>query len=444
MLQLSTIKSQTSSTNQAQLRATKLRLLDKMATSEEIKPYTISTPDSRISQLNDKLSSALFPDELRPSPADSEWDMGAPLSDIQRLTKYWREDFSWRQAEEKLNALPNFTTSIQAEGYEALDIHFLHQKSEVSNAIPLLFAHGWPGNYLEATKIMSALTSHKEGEVSFHVVAPSLPNFGFSQGTKKRGFALEQYAETCHKLMLKLGYTQYVTQGGDWGWYVTRMMSILYPEHCKATHFNMDAGEAPSPLKHPLIYQKSLLHTPTPREEQGEARTKWFNEQGFGYNLLQSTKPQTLGYLLADSPVGLLAWIYEKLHDWTDNYPWTDEEICTWVSIYWFSAAGPAAAERIYYEIGRSGPWGKRMERKEMIQYLDNGVKIGFSHFPRDIHVLPGAWCRTTGDVVFEREHKSGGHFAAWERPEGIIQDLRSMFGKGGAAAGVVEGKHGY
>ena len=415
-----------------------------MATStEEIRPYKISILDSRIDQLNAKLSTALFPDELS-STGDSEWDMGAPLTDIQRLTKYWREDFSWRKAEEKLNQLPNFTTSIQADGYEPLNIHFLHKPSDVKGAIPLLFVHGWPGNFLEVTKIMDTLFSNKEGEVSFHVVAPSLPNFGFSSGTKKRGFALEQYAETCHKLMLRLGYDQYVSNGGDWGWYVTRVISMLYPQHCKATHFNMDVGNAPSPLHHPLIYQQSLLDTPTKREKQGVARTKWFDDEGFGYNQLQSTKPQTLGYLLADSPLGLLAWIYEKLHDWTDSYPWTDEEVCTWVSTYWFSTAGPAAAERIYYEIGRSGPWGERMGRDEMRKYLANGTKIGYSHFPRDIHVLPSSWTRTVGDVVFDREHESGGHFAAWERPDDIVADLRDMFGRDGGAFGVVEGRDGY
>ncbi|KAI1620733.1 microsomal epoxide hydrolase [Exophiala viscosa] len=407
-----------------------------MATS--IEQYTISVPEPDIQKLNDKLDSAIFPDELD----EAEWDYGSPLNDIQRLTKYWCHDFDWRSAEEKLNKLPHFVTQVQCEGYESLKIHFLHKKSTVKGAIPLIFVHGWPGNFLEATKIIDSLSSSKDGQVSFHVVAPSLPNFGFSEGTKKRGFAINQYAETMHKLMLRLGYSEYVTQGGDWGWSITRAMSLLYPQHCRATHLNMDAADPPTFLKHPFLAIEAALRPLSEREKQGVARSEWFEKEGFGYNLQQRTKPQTLAYGLADSPVALLAWIYEKLHDWTDSYPWTDEEVCTWISIYWFSTAGPAASCRIYHETGRSGPWGERLTRDTLKQWQP--VKLGLSHFPRDISVMHSAWTRTLGNCVFEKDHTNGGHFAAWERPEDIVSDLREMFGKGGGAYGVVDGKTGY
>ncbi|KAK7899885.1 hypothetical protein LTR67_003631 [Exophiala xenobiotica] len=390
--------------------------------SSAIQPYTISVPESQIRELNERLDLAKFPDEL----GDAQWELGAPLNDVQRLTKHWRHEFNWRKTEQKLNKLPHFVTSIQAEGYENLKIHFLHKKSNRKDAIPLLFVHGWPGNFLEATKIFDSLTSVENGQVSFDVVAPSLPNYGFSEGSKKRGFAMEQYAETLHKLMLRLGYTQYVTQGGDWGWFVTRTISKLYPQHCKATHFNMDVGQAPSFLKNPLLAAEAALKPLSEREQQGITRTEWFDKEGFGYNLLQSTKPQTLGYGLTDSPVALLAWIYEKLHDWTDDYPWTDDEVCT-----------------IYYEMDRQGFWGERLTRAQLKSWLP-GVKIGYSHFPRDIHVLPSTWTRTLGNVVFEKDHSSGGHFAAWECPMDIVADVREMFGKGGGAYGVVEGRTGY
>jgi hypothetical protein len=178
--------------------------------SSSIEQYKISIPESQIHELNDKLERTRFPDELE----GADWDLGAPLDDVRRLTKFWRQEFNWRTAEEKLNKLPHFVTSIQCEGYESLRIHFLHRKSKVGGAIPLLFVHGWPGNFLEATKIIDALSSQVDGQVSFDVVAPSLPNFGFSEVTKARGFSLEQYAETLHKLMLRLGHDQYVTQGG--------------------------------------------------------------------------------------------------------------------------------------------------------------------------------------------------------------------------------------
>lgn len=407
--------------------------------SSSIEPYKISVSASQIRELNEKLDGARFPDELDAA----EWDLGAPLADVQRLTKFWRHNFDWRKTEQKLNELPHFVTSIQCEGYESLKVHFLHKKSPVKGAVPLLFVHGWPGSFMEATKIIDSLSSESAGQVSFDVVAPSLPNFGLSEGTKRRGFAFEQYAETLNKLMLRLGYDQYVTQGGDWGYTITRTLSLLYPQHCKATHLNMDAGTKPTFLKHPILAVKAMLWPYSEREKQGFARSEWFSKEGYGYNLLHATKPQTVGYGLTDSPVALLAWIYEKLHDWTDSYPWTDQEICTWISIYWFSTAGPAASCRIYHEKGRSGPWGQRLT-SDQVRAWQSGVKIGISHFPRDISVLPSTWTRTIGNCVFEREHASGGHFAAWERPLELMADVREMFGKGGGAYGVIEGRSGY
>jgi hypothetical protein len=167
--------------------------------------------------------------------------------------------------------------------------------------------------------------------------------------------------------------------------------------------------------------------------------------EGSGYRSHQSTKPQTLGYAFADSPVALLAWIYEKLHDWTDNYPWTEEEVCTWMSIYWFSTAGPAANVRIYYEAVHE--WddpSTRVTRDRTKEWIGGGVKLGLSHSPRELSVLPSSWTRTQGQVVYEKSWDSGGHFFAWEKPEHLLHDVRAMFGKDGGAYGVVPGKAGY
>jgi pimeloyl-ACP methyl ester carboxylesterase len=297
----------------------------------EIIPFRISVPDSQISDLKDRLSRARFPDELDAAA----WDLGSPLADVQRLARYWGEAFDWRRAEARLNEFPQFTTALQADGFEPLRIHFIHQRSSAPGAIPLLYVHGWPGSFYEGTKIIGPLAQGGgDGVPAFHVVAPSLPNYGFSEGSKKRGFAIAQYAEVFHKLMLRLGYDEYVTQGGDWGWAITRTLSLRYPRHVKAQHLNMDMGRPPSLLEHPRLAVEGAFTPYTEREKKGLARTRWFRERGMGYNNLQSTKPQTLGYALTDSPVALLAWIYEKLHDWTDSYPWTDDEICTWISIY--------------------------------------------------------------------------------------------------------------
>ncbi|KAJ3562246.1 hypothetical protein NPX13_g8635 [Xylaria arbuscula] len=213
----------------------------------------------------------------------------------------------------------------------------------------------------------------------------------------------------------------------------------------------MDQASPPEFLQNPLL---AIQHAVTPyseRERKGQERSKWFQAEGRGYNLEQSTKPQTLGYALSDSPVSCLSWIYEKLHDWTDSYPWTDDDVCTWVSIYWFSTAGPAASTRIYYETVHtpnsppSASDGKPSAvSREMLRKPTPGVKLGYSHFPMDLAVLPRTWIHTLGNIVFERDHKDGGHFAAWERPEELVQDLRDMFGKGGGAFGCVKGATGY
>lgn len=408
----------------------------------DIHPFKIAVSDSEISDLQLRLKLAKFPDELDAA----NWDLGAPLADVQRLTAYWRDQFDWRKAEQVLNRLPHFTTNLQCVNYESLKIHFIHKKSNVEGAIPLLYVHGWPGSFLEGSKMIDNLTQGGNGNPAFHLVIISLPNYGFSEGSKKRGFAIEQYAEICHKLMQKLEYTQYVTQGGDWGFYITRAIAIKYPKHAVAHHINFDQGTPPKLFSNPILKLEHTFKSYNKREKEGFARTSWFFDEGSGYRAEQSTKPSTLGFALADSPVALLAWIYEKLHDWTDDYPWTEDEICTWVSIYWFSTAGPAASVRIYYEATHD--WNKlgkkKITRERVAQWIGGGVKLGLSHFPRDLRVLPSTWTRTQGNVVFEKEHPSGGHFAAWERPENLVSDLREMFGKGGGAYGVVRGRTGY
>ncbi|KAL8676881.1 MAG: hypothetical protein Q9186_006635 [Xanthomendoza sp. 1 TL-2023] len=400
-----------------------------------IEPFQVSVPQHSLDQLKQKLSLTSLPDELE----GAEWDYGAPLADIQRLLQHWQEKYDWRHHEAQMNKLPQYTTRISVKDFEDLDIHFVHQTSEVKHVIPLLFVHGWPGSFLEVTKILPLLSNVKDGEPAFHIVAPSLPNFGFSQGVKKKGFSVPQYAEVCHNLMLRLGYPQYVTQGGDWGTWITRTIGLLYPNACKASHINMVAGSPPSPIENPVQSLQQAVTPYTEAEQAGLERSNWFQEQGSGYGAIQSTKPQTLGYALADSPLGLLAWIYEKLHDWTDAFPWSDDEILTWVSIYLFSTAGPAASVRIY----REWAFGVGPELHKKVRAYVPDVKLGLAVFPKDLYVHPRSWCRMLGPVVFEHFNDKGGHFAAWECPESIAGDLKEMFGRGGGAEGVVEGKDG-
>ncbi|KAH9066051.1 Alpha/Beta hydrolase protein [Lactarius deliciosus] len=396
-------------------------------TSEQ--PFIIAVSDDALALLKRKLDDTRLPDEVNAA----EWDYGAPLADIKRLTNRWKEGYDWRTHERKLNALPMFTRTIAVDGFGGLNVHYVHQKSAAKGAIPLLFVHGWPGSFLEVTKVLPLLTAVSADHPSFHVVAPSLPGYAWSEGVLKQGFNAKHYAELFNKLMISLGYIEYVTQGGDWGHILTLTTASLYgPKHVKASHTNLPICEPPT-VGTPIVLLQCLIASFTSCEREAAAASQDFFKSGMGYFHEQSTKPQTLGYSLADSPVGLLAWIYEKLITWTDSYPWTDDEVLTWISIYWFSRAGPAASIRIYYEIGDA-----------VVGFPKTTIPVGLSFFPKELARLPKVLLRSKGRIVFESEHEAGGHFAAYEQPEALVGDLRKMFGKSGPAAGVVSGCDGY
>ncbi|KIK69954.1 hypothetical protein GYMLUDRAFT_34358 [Collybiopsis luxurians FD-317 M1] len=399
-------------------------------------PFKISIPDSRLDALRQKLALVEFPDELE----GAKWNYGVPLADIKRLVTRWKDGYDWRAEEAMLNQeLPQFTTDINVDGFGTFNIHYVHKKSNIPKAIPLLFIHGWPGSFIEVRKILPLLLQSSPKFPSFHVVTFSLPGFGFSEGARNTGFAADQYAEVGHKLMLALGYREYVAQGGDWGSLISRIIAQKYGgEHAKAWHINMPTG---SPLRfrfNPILYIQHLITPYSESEKAGFERDAWFEKEGTGYFKLQATQPQTLGYSLADSPVGLLAWIYEKLVNWTDKYPWTDDEILTWVSIYYFSRAGPAASVRIYYEVIHSN--------RTFIQLpaYKPTIPLGISFFPKELFHAPRKFNHNLGKLVFQSEHSAGGHFAAHECPEELVGDLRRMFGKQGPAYGVVPGNNGY
>ncbi|KAJ7158310.1 Alpha/Beta hydrolase protein [Mycena crocata] len=402
--------------------------------------FNISVSAEAISLLQQKLQLAIFPDEL----PEAGWEYGVPLTDLRRLVDRWANGYDWRKHEASLNSeLPQFTRDIQVDGgYGTLNIHYLHKRSQTEHAIPLLFVHGWPGSFIEARKILPLLTGSFPARPSFHVVALSLPGYGFSEAPSKKDFGLDQYAEVCNKLMLALGYNEYVTQGGDWGFAITRRIASLYgPKHSKAWHTNFPIGQPPSLFSQPLDFLSLLFKPFSAKEKAGIVRTQEFMTMGSGYMTEHATRPQTLGYSLADSPVGLLAWIYEKLVAWTDEYSWEDDEVLTWVSIFWFSRAGPAASLRIYFEVsqGNSETLNLLFRVREA-----STIPLGLSHFPKDIMVLPKSWSKRMGKVVFDREHEKGGHFAAYEQSETLAQDLWDMFGMGGPAFEVVTGRSGY
>lgn len=328
-------------------------------------------------------------------------------------------------------------------GFDELEIHFVHQRSQRANAIPLLFIHGWPGSYYEVLKLLPFLTDPKDpNEPAFHVVAPSLPGYAWSEGHKKRGFGLKQYAEALHGVMEACGYgTAYVAQGGDWGGFLSRLLGKLYPQSVKAVHTNFPVHTFPKPWVNPIVFIQAIGGIVNPFDSTVRtdlAHSQKYLEEGDGYLKEQDTKPQTLGYGLHDSPVALLAWIYEKLVDWSDSYPWTEDEVCTWVSIYAFSRAGPVASTRIYYEA--THPVGEgAVSRMDVIGMYIPNVPLALAYFPREIATLPQCWGWISGPVVQQTKFDVGGHFAAFEVPELLAGDLRKLFRSGGPLESVVQ-----
>lgn len=406
-----------------------------MANTEKV--FTIAVPEAELELLQKKLDLTRFPDELQ----DAGRDYGAPLADIQRLVAHWKNGYDWRKHEAALNVeLPQFTRDIDVDGHGTLNIHYVHKKSEATDAIPLLFIHGWPGSFFEVRKVLPYLVEASSDHPSFHVVAISLPGYGFSEAPKKKGFEAHQMAEVGHKVMLALGYREYVVQGGDWGSIIGRVLAINYgPKHCKAFHTNMPMVHPPHPTKRPFLLLSHLLWGYNAEDRARLEKAAVFPKTGMGYFQQQSTQPQTLGYSLADSPAGLLGWIYEKLCWWTDKYPWTDDEVLTWISIYWFSRAGPTASTRIYYEFAKPRPDGPFLEN------IFTKIPTGFSFFPGELVTFPRRWYTwSSNNLVFKAEHQRGGHFAAYEAPDLLAGDLREMFGKNGPCFSVVPGRTGF
>ncbi|KAG5817577.1 hypothetical protein H9Q74_010510 [Fusarium xylarioides] len=382
-----------------------------------IEPFQINIPDSKLERLKQKLALADFPTD------DSQsWERGAPVGDVKRLTKIWQTTFDWRAVEYSLNKLPHYIASLEIGNFGALDVHFIHKRSARVDAIPLLFLHGWPGSFIEVTRILDPLI-HENSGPSFHVIAPSLIDFGFSSASKP-GFKVEDHAEIYDRLMNELGYEKYAIQAGDVGSIIARSMAASFGNsRCMALHTNTPLPSEPRGDTHPDLYNQPQKEPLTEAELKALARAGEVSKVGMGYYNIQSTKPTTIGFSLRDSPVGLLAWMYEKLVEWSDAYEWTDEEILTWVSIYWFSTAGPDAPSNLYHSFEQSDP----------VAFAAAGtfinLPLGISRFTNDLVLLPKLWNQTLGPVVFEKEHERGGHFAAWEQPSAIVGDLRLMFG---------------
>jgi pimeloyl-ACP methyl ester carboxylesterase len=370
-------------------------------------PFRIEIPDAALADLRERLARTRWPE---PETVD-DWSQGVPLAYLRELCEYWRAEYDWRRAERRLNAVPQFRTQI-----DGLAIHFMHARSPHEDALPLLITHGWPGSVVEFLKTIGPLTDPAahggDANDAFHVVCPSLPGYGFSDKPTARGWGVERVAGAWTELMARLGYKRYGVQGGDWGAAVTMAIGIRGGQQLAGIHLNM-------PLADPAALQG--LGDLTEREQATLASFAHYNRWDSGYSKLQSTRPQTVGYGLVDSPAAQCAWIVEKFWSWTDcdGHPenvLTRDELLDNVMLYWLPATGAASA-RLYWE-----SFKKR-------DFSPIAVPSGCSIFPKEIFRISRRWAETRfTDLRYWNELDRGGHFAAFEQPELFVGELRAFF----------------
>ncbi len=369
-----------------------------------IQPFTLAIPDSQLADLNTRIDLTRWPEK----ETVEDWSQGTPLAALQELVDYWRGGYDWRRCEARLNALGQFVTEI-----DGLKIHFIHVRSPHKGAMPLIMTHGWPGSVIEFMGVIEALTNPDDPAQAFDLVLPSLPGFGFSGKPTTTGWGVEKIGRAWGELMTRLGYTRWVAQGGDWGSAVTTAIGVQKVAGCAGIHLNMPIGQ---PLPEDL-------QNPTPAELKALGALQHYQEWDSGYSTQQRTRPQTVGYGLVDSPVGLAGWIFEKMWAWTDNSgsPFdalTRDQILDNIMLYWLPANGASSA-RLYWEsFGSFAP-----------QEIE--LPVAVSAFPREILPTPRKWAeRNYRDLVHWGDMEKGGHFAAWEQPQAFVSELRAAFGK--------------
>jgi pimeloyl-ACP methyl ester carboxylesterase len=382
-----------------------------MSSAQEITEFRINIPQADLDDLAERLGKTRWPSVL-PGPA---WQRGVPVGYLRDLAAYWREGFDWRAQEKRLNAYPQYITQIDGQ-----KIHFLHVKSPEPNATPLLLLHGWPGSVVEFLHVIGPLSDPRahggDPALAFDLVIPSLPGFGFSGPVAEPGWGSRRIALALAELMRRLGYQRYGAQGGDFGAFVAPDLGRVDPEHVIGVHVNaatmgfIPFGDVPDDEKATL----------SAVERERVARQAHYMAEGNGYFQIQSTRPQTLAYALADSPVGQLAWIVEKFKEWTNSGHELPEDavarddILTDVSIYWLTGTAGSSAN-IYYESMHSGDWP-----------TPSRVPTGVAVFAEDIAIR--RYAEQLNNIVHWSDFDGGGHFAALEAPGPFADDIRAFF----------------
>ena len=371
-----------------------------------MEPFRIEVPDAELDDLRARLRATRWPER----ETVDDWSQGVPLSYLRELCDHWAGEYDWRATEARLNAVPQFRTEI-----DGLGIHFAHVRSEAPDAIPLVMTHGWPGSIVEFLKVIDPL-----GE-DFHLVIPSLPGYGFSDKPAAPGWGVERIADAWAELMARLGYDRYGAQGSDWGTTISSLLGQRHGEHLLAIHL-MPPLAPPDP---------DTFDDLTERERAALTDLERAAEQESGYSQEHSTRPQTIGYALTDSPAGLCAWIVEKFQAWTDcdgdpENALTRDGLLDNLMLYWLPRTGASSA-RLYWEsIRRVNEW---ISGDAPLEPID--VPTGCSIFPREIQRPSRRRAeRRFPDIRHWNELDRGGHFAAFEQPELFVDELRTFFGQ--------------
>jgi epoxide hydrolase len=370
-----------------------------------IRPYRIHVPQDQLDDLHARLVNARWPEQ----ETVDDMRQGVPIATLRPLIDYWRDSYDWRATEARLNQIPQYVTNL-----DGLDIHFLHVQSPHADALPMIMTHGWPGSIIELLDLIEPLTDPTRhggrAEDAFHLVFPSLPGFGFSEKPSAPGWDRVRIAHAWHRLMERLGYDRYVSQGGDWGATVAQSMAMIAPPGLIGIHIDL-----------PTVLPAEI---PFPTEEEQAAldAIARFYQESAGYFQLQMTRPQTIGYALADSPIGQAAWIYEKFLSWTDSDGdperlWSKDVMLDDIMFYWITNSAASSA-RLYWENAGAG-----------FEAITINIPVAVSIFPREHYLPPRAWAeKAFPQLIYWNKAEKGGHFAAFEQPHLFANELRAAF----------------
>lgn len=389
--------------------------------AEAIRPYHISIPQEALTDLRTRVNATRWPDK----ETVTDQSQGVKLQQIQNLVQYWGTTYDWRKTEAKLNALPQFVTNI-----DGLDIQFIHIKSKHKNALPLLITHGWPGSFFELLKVIGPLTDPTayggKAEDAFDLVIPSMPGYGFSEKPTGTGWGPEKIGNAWDVLMKRLGYKNYVSQGGDWGSVIADAMARQAPQGLLGIHVNM-------PATVPADIAKALKDgDPAPaglsvKEKAAFASLNKLYTRGGGYAGMMVTRPQTLGYGLTDSPVGLASFFLDKFNEWTYSggnaeKSLTKDEMLDDITLYWLTNTANSSAQ-LY--------WENNTNNFNVVEQKTNDIKIpvAVTVFPGEIYQAPKSWTeKSYKNLIYFNEVSKGGHFASWEEPQLFTEELRAAF----------------